>query len=132
MKMTEKEFLGRIAEAMKDRGYAFTPMARAATQQAIAEAGLEFAPEPVGLPERLGVDHRGFIQPQDRLHAGMFGWVDEEQRVAGNQAAADRYNAYPGLRRAANSLLVALGESRGRKVEDSAASLGLELAKGPK
>lgn len=106
VKVTEKELLGRIAEAMKARGYAFTAMAREATQQAIAEVGLEFAPEAPALPERLEMDGMWIVVPGKPANlvaaaeAGLLGLVGQDLSRAILAEAVRRCNTYPPLRAA--------------------------------
>lgn len=116
-KMTEKEFRARMS---------FFSLNRESTtleDDAVAvarEAGLEFAPEPVKLPERLEINSSGgrsraqvvgpgkawcfeLIEVSPDLAAAQGGM--QEQRKAVFFAAVDRYNAYPGLYAAAEGLL---------------------------
>lgn len=137
--MTEKEFLeilrypyGKTAPPMSADFVAHAVVA-------VKEAGLEFAPEPVKLPERLSIDHRGYIQRED---AEPFQpWENEEQREAGHRAARDCYNAYPGLRARAEEAVAATQKLLEMPIftrhaigtlDAATEALEAELAKGPK
>lgn len=128
-KMTEKEFRERIRFRV-ERNLDGVEVA----VQAAREAGLEFAPEPVKLPEILLWQHGNWWVQVDGKPSKFLG--DLSERDATLRTAADRYNAYPGLQRKAQALVDAVRDSlapaRQVYVEEEAAALEDELAKGPK
>ena len=137
-KMTEREFREKITRLTNSREE--TTSADDAVEVA-REAGFEFAPEPVKLPERLEV-----------YKDGRVGWVEDGvswtawEPVEQNSAPVDpakisevallRYNAYPGLREAAQQLLRVLGTmivaGQTSDLMDAWRAVQAELAKGPK
>lgn len=134
-KMTEREARERLSEAA-----GFAPKGEYA-ERVLAwarEAGLEFAPEPVKLPERLVYraevmnNHMGGVTPE----GGFFG--NPAQREATDRLAVDRYNAYPGLRAAAEALHAEMVKlwpnpsTYGLHLIACLRAVEAELAKGPK
>lgn len=145
-KMTEKEFrneLRRLYEIAAPEEVVVVMIKR---------AGLEFAPEPVRLPECLVVNFSGGRRraKSSSSEAWCFELVEVSRDVAATQgrmqeereavfdAAVDRYNAYPGLRAAAEALhgeMVKLWpdpDTYGLCLKACLRQLGAELAKGPK
>ena len=129
MKMTEKEFREALA---KHPGFVVEG-SRADRAVAVAiEAGLEFAPEPVELPERIGFARDGTDVFFTEANGCRFTSFSTEFRMLVAAVVVDRYNAYPGLRRAAEKLLEAVDRCLPDRSLVAAASLQAELAKGPK
>jgi hypothetical protein len=94
------------------------------------EAGLEFAPEPVRLTERLFVSVAN--PPTLMLAMTEENWPTEMHRRLSYGQAAARHNAYPGLREATEELVEAIDNGRGELHEVWLKKLRDELAKGPK
>jgi len=129
--MTEKEFLDGVrAEIVAGK-----PMDTAARNMAI-RAGVEFAPEPVRLPDRLEAIVLGKANHQ--VYLGTERGIMPSDRVAVYEAAAARYNAYPGLREAAEAAvrviehLWPIREQLGASLLGVVEGIKAELAKGPK
>ncbi len=98
-------------------------------------AGLEFAPEPVRLPERISYGPAVDCGGNFNCHLyseGDFRPRTREEHFAIYAAAKDRYNAYPGLRVAAEGLVKAIDNGFKGLWEQWHINLKVELAKGPK
>lgn len=142
-KMTEREFKNWLSNLFETSDGTYQDDAA----QVAREAGLEFAPEPVKLPERLEIRRVARTVPMREVTslsaililAPAEGCVvSEEQRDAFYKAAVARYAAYPGLREAAEravaeiEVLLGLTAHRLGMLESASADLSAELAKGPK
>lgn len=105
--MTEREFMERFA---KIYGAEYTGSNLRELVAAVArEAGLEFAPEPSKLPERIAnvrdqTSEGNGLWPAESFHAS---YPREFWNLLYDEAVA-RYNAYPSLWRAAEVLAAAL------------------------
>lgn len=137
MRMTEKEFEARLNDLLMSGAPAETIVS--ISKQVAREAGLEFAPEPVEPPERLEV--RMTVGGGPYLAPEQFNRFDGlEHLTVSLELARDRYNAYPGLRKAAEAVLNVSApiKSWGWDGEDRRGfilahqGLEAELAKGPK
>lgn len=131
MKMTEKEFMQRVAEELES--CPVDPVARVIARIA-KEAGLEFAPEPVELPERVVLATTGLSAIVDAPGGGYVAhFPASELGKAYARTSTDRYNAYPGLRRALERLVAsAWGDNSIGQYSRALAEAEAELAKGPK
>lgn len=129
-KMTEKEFRNELRRLYEIAAPEEVVVAM------IKRAGLEFAPEPLPIPEEL-IFYNGELVPGSVVgRAGVLGtWAfpPEAHRAAALQLAAKRYRAYPGLRAAAERVLQEVRHcATQRDYAAAAAELEAELAKGPK
>lgn len=142
-RMTEKQFRETLIRSGMTAASEYTPLLDRVVL-VVREAGLEFAPEPVRLPEKIfsssdvpglregtvcstapGVEYVVW-----KVLNGEPGGESPGLRRAISAAAVARYNAYPGLREAAISvvrLVASLVEDT-----DEFSALVAELAKGPK
>ncbi len=137
-KMTEKEARARVGERLSRE--VRSPDIGDPAWEAIKEAlGLEFAPEPYVLPKKLRRDRDMNTRFDSEGDDGELFYVSltRENRAILLDAMHDRYNAYPGLRKTADSLhalvgarLQAIGADSRLRVAYEA--LGDELVKGPK
>lgn len=140
-KMTEREFRERIAASDREAAYLDNAV------RVAREAGLEFAPEPVKLPERLRVTPNGaylaygdgdrpFLAIIDEFGSWDRAFADQTIIQATMTEAVARYNAHPGLRAAAEQLLFAIRDrlhpERQNYLAPQTLKLEDELAKGPK
>lgn len=138
--MTEKQFGERLAGLLAARKWGEGLLKCA--KRIVLEAGLEFAPEPVRLPERIDLYFVRSDTPFGDITAlytlallipeGAEIITSIEQRDAMYAAARARYNAYPGLREKAERLCRRVTESNSLFATDDFAALEAELAKGPK
>ncbi len=148
--MTEKEFEKAVVEEVRKidggRPWSVTEIAKAVARK----AGLEFALEPVKLPELIALsapdkhdpflpNHGTILNGGVRIAIIPIGWseaasVRECRVILGG--AVTRYNAYPGLRAAAQRLHAVLGTmivaGQTNELLDAWRALEAELAKGPK
>lgn len=138
--MTKKAFEAAVMEEMAGVDgklrWSVTEVAKAVA----IRAGLEFAPEPVSLPKTVTVMqfHGGAVElcPGDRT------WMaGREEKLALYREAKARYDAYPGLREAAERLTALISPQvqikgvTGADVDsmrEALADLRDALAKGPK
>ena len=136
--MTEGAARKKLAERFHGNGAQISGLLWNAVCDALE---LEFAPEPVALPASL-IFYHGEITPgslgEENAHLGTWSYPPEQHRAKTLAAAADRYNAYPGLRKAAEALhaeMVRLWpdpSTYGRTLIDRLRAVEAELAKGPK
>lgn len=133
-KMTEREWFAGMEELI-EAGEGF----RAASLEMSKRAGLEFAPEPVKLraelalrPDLVPSDDCPAIAPPDDF------FLTKKERDAHYAAAVARYNAYPGLREAAEALRAEMVKlwpdpcTYGHRLRACLDAVKVELAKGPK
>jgi hypothetical protein len=131
-KMTEKEARQATADAWLNSGGTICEPLWQAIKAAL---GLEFAPEPVKLPERLAIRPDLAVSKScPAIAPPEIFFENEAQRDAAYAAAVDRYNAYPGLRAAAEGLCRRLREcySGQCNTQGHLGRVEAELAKGPK
>lgn len=130
--MTEKEARQAMADAWSQSGGQICEPLWKATKKAL---GLEFKPEPIPLPEQLQ-EHEGRLVPggANPLMA-VLPWAPE-LLAAINKEAIARYEAYPRLRAAAQSLhdemLWSDPDIYGPRLNACLREVGVELVKGPK
>jgi hypothetical protein len=140
-KMTEKEFVEKVTYPYGRGAIGVSPEVVQHVVVCAREAGLEFAPEPVPVPESL-IYVGGELVPGSLDAAagtgsiGCWAFPPEIHRAAALRLAATRYRAYPGLRAAAQDLLYRIHQNLApltqQYLRDEVSELAAELAKGPK
>lgn len=137
-KMTEKEFIDEVGRRVNAQGYVLTIPIQVSIRDTAREAGLEFAPEPVKLPEILLWRHLNWwVQVDGKASSRLFADLHASERDEIFRTAAERYNAYPGLFKAANLLAGRVGYFLQSSIVDSDVRCACEalnevLAGGPK